>query len=120
MREGIDDIEFGFDCLLGNKQFSWKELGRRKMVFIIKVITSETLKWIFSGFENPFKKIGKLKVPIDTKEYFNVVKDTVIEVGKKKVIGYVISKCLGPNFFDKVVKELKQFVKKISQIFQKK
>ena len=120
IREGIDDIEFGFDCLLGNKQFSWKELGRRKMVFIIKVITSETLKWIFSGFENPFKKIGKLKVPIDTKEYFNVVKDTVIEVGKKKVIGYVISKCLGPNFFHKVVEELKQFVKKISKIFSEK
>ena len=122
INEGIEDIEYGFDCLLGNKQFNWKELGKRKMAFVIKIITSETLKWVFNGFKNPFNKIdlsGTTKSN-GVKQYFNVVKDKVIEVGKKKVINYVVSKCLGPNFFDIVVKELKKFVKKISNKFSNK
>ena len=36
------------------------------------------------------------------------------------MINYVVSKCLGPNFFDIVVKELKKFVKKISNKFSNK
>ena len=118
--EGIEDIKYGFECLLGEKQFSWKELGRRKMVFIIKIITSETLKWVFSGFKNPFNKINLNAAPKDAKKYFNVVKDHIIEVGKQKIIGYTVNKVLGPNFFETIVKKLKEFVKTITKPFMKK
>jgi hypothetical protein len=69
-------------------------------------------------------EIGKLLKEAGGKYGDNIIdeysKKLVIEVGKKKVINYVVSKCLGPNFFDIVVKELKKFVKKISNKFSNK
>ena len=113
MNEGLEDIKYGFECLVGEKQFSWKELGNRKMAFVIKVATSYTLKWIFKGFKNPFKKVELKK----SNEYFNLVKRKAIEIGTQKVVNYTINKCLGPKFFEKIIQKLKEFSKKISNIF---
>ena len=79
MNEGIEDIKYGFECLIGEKEFSWKELGNRKMAFVIKVITSYTLKWIFKGFKNPFKN-ADLK---NSTDYFNLVKKKLLKQGQK-------------------------------------
>ena len=113
MNEGIEDIKYGFECLIGEKEFSWKELGNRKMAFVIKVITSYTLKWIFKGFKNPFKN-ADLK---NSTDYFNLVKKKAVEIGTKKLVSYTINKCLSPKFFETIVKKLKQFSKYISKNF---
>ena len=113
MNEGFEDIKYGFECLVGEKQFSWKELGNRKMAFVIKVATSYTLKWIFKGFKNPFKR-NDLK---NSKDYFNLVKKKAVEIGTQKLVNYTINKCLGPKFFEAIIQKLKEFSKKISKFF---
>ena len=73
INEGVDDIIYGFECLIGNKQFTWQDLANKKMAFVIKIATSYTLKWIFKGFKSPFKKINTTNGP---KDYFNIIKST--------------------------------------------
>ena len=46
VEEGINDIMYGFDCILGKETFDWKDVGKRKVAFAIKLIVNVATYYI--------------------------------------------------------------------------
>ena len=51
--EGINDIMYGFDCILGKETFDWKDVGKRKVAFAIKLTVNVATYYIKSIINIP-------------------------------------------------------------------
>lgn len=121
IEEGLNDIKYGIDCLLGKEKFDWKEVGKRKLAFAIGLAVNATVGFIRCNLKIPFKKPQKVK---NIKETFNKIGK---QVGKKLTkqgvnIGIQISmEAFGKDFIITIITKFKEYSKSITvSFFQKK
>lgn len=107
MKEGIEDIKYGINCLLEDKDFSWEEVGRRKLAFLINLAVSFAVGFI-TGQSN-FKIDSGEKVSFN-----NLMKEGAKELGThlvKKGVKYVCKNIFGEKLIKNVIKKVKDFLK---------
>ena len=118
LTEGIKDIGLGINCILGNEEFDWKELGKRKLMFVISLAVNNVVNFIRLNLKLPFN----LEKPSSIKDTFKLVGDKVKEDLTKKVINTGIGlsmKVFGKDFIVNVVAEFKKYSKKLTISFFK-
>ena len=121
IEEGLNDIKYGIDCLLGKEKFDWKEVGKKKLAFAIGLAVNATVGFIRCNLKVPFKKPQKVK---NIKETFSKIGK---KVGKKLTkqgvnIGIKISmEAFGKDFIITIITKFKEYSKLITvSFFQKK
>jgi len=119
--QGLTDIKYGIDCLLGKEKFDWKEVGKKKLAFAIGLAVNASVGFIRCNLKIPFKKPQNAK---NIKETFNIIGK---KVGKKLAkegvnIGIQISMdAFGKEFIITIITKFKEYSKSISvSFFQKK
>ena len=107
MKEGLEDIKYGIECLFGDKDFSWEDVGRRKLAFLINLAVSFAVGFI----------TGQSKLQITQnkgKENFkDLIKQGAKELGKytvKKGVQYVCKNIFGEKLIKEVIKKVKDFI----------
>ena len=108
MKEGLADIKYGIDCLLGNKSFSWEEVGKRKLAYLINLAVSFAV-----GFITGQPIFDKPDVGVTNNSFKELVKEGAKEVGKhlaKEGAKYICKKVFGEELIKKVISEIKDFI----------
>ena len=117
LQEGVNDIKYGINCLMGNNEFDWKELGKKKISFVINLAVNTALFFIR----------GKLKLPFIKKERsiaktFDIIKekakDKLVKMGVKTGINLSIE-IFGKDFIVNIVAKFKDYSKKLTISFFK-
>ena len=107
IREGFSDIKFGFECLIGKKQFSWKAYGEKKKAFLVNLAINLVVGY-FSG-----------NLTSVTNNSDNNIKDLLIETGKyalKEGINAVAENMIGKDLIKKIFNKVKEYINLNSQI----
>ena len=105
---GYEDIKYGFECLVGKKEFSWSEFKTKKINFLINTAINIAIKLITAGIGG---KLSKIKPKAGLKSIF-------IQEGKKlfgkvaKNFGAkVITHLIGPETIKCVIDNVKGVLK---------
>ena len=106
IKEGLSDIKYGFECLIGKKQFSWKTYGEKKKAFLVNLAINLVVGY-FTGSLTPVPK-G------DTS-----VKDLLIKAGAhavKEGINTAVENLIGKDLIKSVFDKVKEYIKLNSAI----
>ena len=120
LEQGLTDIKYGIDCLLGKEKFDWKEVGKKKLAFAIGLAVNAAVGFIRCNLSIPFKKPQNVK---NIKETFTTIGK---KVGKKLAkqgvkIGVQISMdAFGKDFIITIITKFKEYTKYISVSFFQK
>ena len=106
IEEGIEDIMYAINCIFGKESFDWKDVGKRKIAFTIKLLVNVATYYIRGGLNLPdYGKKGK-----SLKQIFgligNNVKGKLMKEGVKLGIKY-----FGDNLLVTIVKKMKGYCK---------
>ena len=111
IKEGLSDIKYGFDCLIGKEQFSWKTYGEKKKAFLINLAVNLAVSYFTGGLASSVN---------DAKD--NVkdnVKDLLVEAGKfavKKGVNLLAKNLIGDEIFKKIFAKVKEYINLNSKI----
>ena len=97
IKEGLSDIKYGFDCLIGKEQFSWKTYGEKKKAFLINLAVNLVVSYFTGGLAS--------SVNDATDNVKDNVKDLLVETGKlavKKGVNLLAKNLIGDEIFKKI------------------
>ena len=106
IEEGYSDIKYGFECLIGNKEFSWSEVKKKKLNFLIKVAVNTAINLLTGGFV----KISKAQLGI--KAVFKQVGKKLLKEAAMDIGVTALNHFIGPEIMEKVVGKVKEVLKK--------
>ena len=113
--EGIADIMYGFDCILGKETIDWKDVGKRKVAFGIKLAINISTHYIRGILKIPLNKNDKqIKTFSNTFSLIgNQIKDRLTNTSIK--FGLQISfNIFGDNLIITVIKKVNEIIKYLS------
>ena len=121
LEEGMKDIEYGINCILEKEEFGWKDVGKRKITFVISFAVNVEAYFIKNNLKLPFTKSDKpAKIGETFQKIGEKIKSQLIKKGVNIWIGLSM-KLLGKDFIVTIVAKFKDFSKSINiQFFQKK
>ena len=106
IKEGLSDIKYGFECLIGKKQFSWKTYGEKKKAFLVNL----AINLVVGYFTGSLTSVPKG----DTS-----VKDLLIKAGAhavKEGINTAVENLIGKDLIKSVFDKVKEYIKLNSAI----
>ena len=117
----MKDIEYGINCILEKEEFGWKDVGKRKITFVISFAVNVEAYFIKNNLKLPFTKSDKpAKIGETFQKIGEKIKSQLIKQGVNIWIGLSM-KLLGKDFIVTIVAKFKDFSKSINiQFFQKK
>ena len=107
IKEGISDIIYGFEYLIGEEHFSWKIYGEKKKAFLINLAINLVVSY-FTG-----------NLISTTNNSDGNFKDLLVETGKhavKKGINYVAKNMIGKDLIKKIFMKVKEYINMNSKI----
>ena len=117
VEEGINDIQYGINCLIGKDEFDWKELGKKKLSFAINLAINTALSFIRGNLKLPFiKKDRNIAKTFDLVK--EKAKDKLIKTGVNTGVQISID-IFGKDFIVSILAKFKDFSKKITISFFK-
>ena len=115
VEEGIADMMYGFDCILGRETIDWKDIGKRKVAFGIKLAVNISTHYIKGILKIPTNNnVKQIKSFSDTFSLIgNQVKDRIINTSFK--FGLKISfNIFGDNLIITIIKQVNEYIKYFS------
>ena len=115
IKEGLSDIKYGFDCLIGKEQFSWKSYGERKKAFLINLAVNLVVSYFTGSLTssvNNAKNIGEDNIKDN-------VKNLLMKAGKyaaKKGVNLFAKNLIGDELFKKIFTKVKEYINFDSKI----
>ena len=113
IKEGLSDIKYGFNCLIGKEQFSWKTYGEKKKAFLINLAVNLVVGYF----------TGNLTSMTNNSE--GSIKDLLVEAGQyaaKEGVNYVAENMIGKDIFKKIYMKVKEYINinsKINELINK-
>ena len=104
IEEGYEDIKYGVECILGKKEFSWSDVKKRKLNFLIKTAVNTTLKFLTGGFSEISKST---KLTTSLKSIFKQVSKRVLKKAAIDVGASALTHFIGPQMIEKVINKFK-------------
>ena len=117
LKEGINDIQYGIKCLMGEEEFDWKEVGKRKLSFAINLAINVALSFIRGNLKLPFAKKDR-----SLKQTFDIIKEKAKEKMVKEGVNKGIQlsmKIFGKDFVVSIVAKFKEYSKNLTITFFK-
>ena len=108
IEEGYSDIKYGVECLIGKKTFSWSELKKKKINYLIQTAVKIALKLLTGGFSS----ISKSKlINGGLKNVFKQVGKKLLKQAAKEVGMGVLTYFIGPELKEKIISKVKKVLR---------